>query len=403
MKVRKIITPNFYKKFRCTGPECLNHCCHGWIIYIDKKTHDNYINSRDEEIRSVAKNALALTRAGRKKYSIIKFNDEGTCPFFTADKLCRVHQKLGGDALSPTCAIYPRTERIWGDQLRRGLTMACSEVVRLVLFAEDSMQQHEEINLLASAAKSKLLYKDSLGQANQLIHLFAWNLIAAQSNDIEANLFALAQFVLYLQRINFDLSGRLAEAEAFYEELLASLHSGQLSVNNEEREQSALLKLRAIMAIYKDINTTTRNYSLRTDYISIAEYLEEEVSNKADLKNKFAHLNQQWQQLCATSCLKDPYVLRNYLLYQIYTSWFPGKDLSLIMRLFYRMVMDYFFLKISLAVKSLYKDIKQEDVLTLFADYYQYVGHSAQTADNLDKAINEINGGDDLSCLLLLG
>lgn len=108
MKIRKIITPNFYKKFRCVGPECLNHCCHGWVINIDKKNHNKYINSSDEEIRSIAKEALRLTRKGKKSYSMIKFNDEGTCPFFTADKLCRVHQKLGSDALSPTCAIYPR-------------------------------------------------------------------------------------------------------------------------------------------------------------------------------------------------------------------------------------------------------------------------------------------------------
>lgn len=404
MKIRKIITPNFYKKFRCVGPECLNHCCHGWVINIDKKTHNKYINSSGEEIRSIAKEALRLTRKGKKSYSMIKFNDEGTCPFFTADKLCRVHQKLGGDALSPTCAIYPRQEHIRGDQLRYNLTMSCSEVARLVLFDEDSMLQHQEVNLLASAANNKLVHEIAFGQTNQIIHLFAWNLLAAQSNDIEANLYALAQFILYLQRISFDLSHRLSEAESFYEELLTALHTDQLSVNNGESEQAALLKLRVIMAIYKDhINITLRNSGLRADYIYIANYLDEELSDITELKKKFSIINQQWQQLCATSCLKEPYVLRNYLLYQLYSNYFPGKDLSLIMRHFYRIVMDYFFLKVSLSVQSLHQEIKQDDVLHLFADYYQYVGHSASITDKLNKAINEINGGDDLSCLLLLG
>ena len=404
MKIRKIITPNFYKKFKCTGAACLNHCCYGWFIYIDKKTHNSYIYSSDNEIKSVAKSSLTPIRQGKNKYSIIKFNENGHCPFFTTDKLCRIHQKMGGDALSNTCATYPRQVDAWGDWLRHNMTMSCSEVVRLVLFDQDSMLQHEQTNLLASAAKNQLASQHTLGQKNQLIHLFAWNLIAAQSSSVEANLFALAQFILYLQRINFDLSARLPEVECFYEKLLAELHSGQLSAKSGDSEQAARLKLRAIMTIYKDnINNTVRNHSLRANYIFIAGYLEGEATDSAQLKNKFAAINQQWQQLCATSCLKEPYVMRNYLLYQLYTCWFPGKDLSLMMRIFYRMVLDYFYLKVSISVKSLYKDIKQDDVINLFADYYQYSRHSDAMADKLDKAINEINGGDDLSCLLLLG
>ncbi|GLR08314.1 lysine-N-methylase [Mixta theicola] len=405
MKIHKIITPNFYKKFKCAGSECLNDCCHGWNIYIDKKTHEKYINSPDEEIKTIAKSSLKLAKGGKNKYSIIHFDENGKCPFFTADKLCKIHQKMGGDSLSNTCAGYPRRTDSWGDQLRHNMTMSCSEVVRLVLFEQESMLQHEETNLIATAAKTTLASRHILGQKNQLIHLFAWNLIAAQSSSIEANLLALAQFILYLQRINFDLSGRLSEAEAFYEELIVALNRGQLVANSNTNEQSALLKLRAVMAIFKDnINTTVRNYSLRDNYILIADYLSgAETADIAAMQAKFTEINQQWQQLCTVSCLKEPYVMRNYLHYQLYSSWFPGKDLALIMRKFYRIVMDYFFLKFSLAVKSLQQEIKQDDVVELFADYYQYINHSSSMADKLDKAIDEINGGDDLSCLLLLG
>ncbi|WP_208615316.1 flagellin lysine-N-methylase [Pantoea alhagi] len=374
MKIHKIITPNFYKKFKCAGSDCLNDCCHGWSIYIDKKTHDKYINSPHQEIKNTAKESLRLTRKGKNKYSVIRFNENGKCPFFTADKLCKIHQKMGGEALSKTCAGYPRTESTWGDQLRRNMSMSCSEVARLVLFEQESMLQHEEINLIASSAKKNLSHNHRLGQKNQLIHLFAWNLVSAQSNGIEANLLALAQFIIYLQRINFDLSNRLPEAEAFCNELILALNSSQLTEHSVASEQAALLKLRAIMAIFKDdINATVRNLSLRDNYILIAEYLDKtDSSDIAAIQTKFARVNQQWQQLCTTSCLKEPWVMRNYFRYQIYTSYFPGNDLSLIMRQFYRMVMDYFFLKFSLSVKSLHQEINQQDVVELFADYYQY-------------------------------
>lgn len=403
MKIHKIITPNFYKKFKCVGADCLNHCCHGWIIYIDKKTHGKYINSSNKEIRDISRQHFVQAREGKNKHSIIRFNEKGICPFFTEDKLCKIHQVMGGNALSRTCARYPRQAEVWDDQVRHNMSMSCSEVARLVLFDPDSMLQHEETNLLASPAKNKQLHSRNSREKNQLIHLFAWNLVAAQSSSIEANLLALAQFILYLQRIDFDLAARLPEVEAFYESLLAALNSGELAANSGPSEQSALLKLRAVMAIFKDnINTAIRNGSLRDNYKFIAEFLHEKANDITELQQKFSGINQQWQQLCADSCLKEPYVIRNYLLYQLYSNWFPGNDLSLIMRKFYRIVMDYFFVKFSLAVKSLHQDITPDTVVELVADYYQYISHSASMADKLDSAIDEINFGDDLSCLLLL-
>lgn len=403
MKIHKVITPNFYKKFKCVGATCLNHCCQGWVIYIDKKTHGKYINAPDKEIRDISNKYFVKTREGKSKYSIIKFNEKGNCPFFTEEKLCKIHQVMGGNALSRTCARYPRQLKVWNDQARHNMSMSCSEVARLVLFDPDSMLQHEETNLLASPAKNKQVYGHDLGQKKQLIHLFAWNLIAAQGSSIEANLLALAQFILYLQRIDFDLAARLPETEAFYESLLVALNSGELDTHGGVSEQSALLKVRAVMAIFKDnINVTVRNDSLRDIYKFIADYLHKGANNITGLQQKFSDINQQWQQLCATSCLKEPYVMRNYLLYHLYTSWFPGDDFSLIMRKFYRIVMDYFFVKFSLAVKSLHQDITPDDVIELVADYYQYISHSASIEDKLDQAINEINNGDDLSCLLLL-
>ncbi|MBS6058361.1 MAG: hypothetical protein E6199_12755 [Mixta calida] len=66
-------------------------------------------------------------------------------------------------------------------------------------------------------------------------------------------------------------------------------------------------------------------------------------------------------------------------------------------------MMDYFFLKLSFSIKSLHQEIKQKDVMQLIADYHQYINHTLHMKDKLDQAINKINGGDDLSCLLLLG
>lgn len=405
MKIRKVITPNFYKKFRCTGAECLNDCCYGWNIFIDKRTYTKYINSSDSEIRDIARNKLKLTRQGKGKHSVIQFDENKRCPFFTEDKLCKIHQKMGGESLSTVCATYPRLKDAWGDQLRHNMTLSCPKVARLVLFDRDSMLQHEEINLIASSAKSFTSSGQTLAQKDKLIHLFACYLINAESNDIEANLLALAQFILYLQRINFDVAGQLSEIEAFYESLVVALREGQLTMDNSGKKEALQLKIRAIMAIFSgNIQGTVRNSALRDVGASIFSYLGvPENAEVINVNEKFTGINQQWRQLCATSCLAEPHVLRNYLHYQLYTSCFPGRDISQIMRIYYRIVMDYFFLKLSFSIKSLHQEIKQEDVMQLIADYHQYINHTLHMKDKLDQAINKINGGDDLSCLLLLG
>lgn len=404
MRIYKITTPSFYRKFRCAGAACLNSCCYGWNIHIDKKHHQRYINASDADIKELARKHLTLTRMGKNKYSIIDFNQNGACPFLTADKLCKIHQKMGEGALSSTCANYPRTGNIWGEQLRHNMTLSCSEVARLVLFDRESMLLHQQDNLVAMGRKINVAHA-SFDQKNQLIHLFAWNLIGAPADDVEANLLALAQFILFLQRIDFDLAGRLAEVEAFYESLLVALQRGELTSPHSDSEQATLLKLRALIAIFEEKRSySARTRALQQSYNVTLHYLNlTQSDNIADIQHKFTRINQQWRQLCTSSCLAEPYVLRNYLQYHLYKLYFPGHDLNLMMRNFYRIVMDYFCLKVLVTVESLHQELTENDIILLFADYHQRVHHSAPMADQLDRAINEINGGDDLSCLLLLG
>ena len=170
---------------------------------------------------------------------------------------------MGGESLSTVCATYPRLKDAWGDQLRHNMTLSCPEVARLVLFDRDSMLQHEEINLIASSAKSFTSSGQTLAQKDQLIHLFACYLINAESNDIEANLLALAQFILYLQRINFDVAGQLSEIEAFYESLVVALREGQLTMDNSGKRGASAEDTRHYGDFSGNIQGTVRNSALR--------------------------------------------------------------------------------------------------------------------------------------------
>lgn len=73
------------------------------------------------------------------------------------------------------------------------------------------------------------------------------------------------------------------------------------------------------------------------------------------------------------------------------------------MRQVYRLVLDYFYLKHLLCVKSLEEMPDEMAVLKTVASLAEKTLHSSTIDRRMDKAIDMINAGDDLSCLLLIG
>lgn len=405
MQIHKVIKPAFVERFKCVGAECLISCCQGWNIFIDKKTHHRYLNADNTQISSIAKAHLRPTRKGKNHYSVITFDTQGQCPFIDENKLCSVQRELGEQALSPTCAIYPRITRRYADETRHSMTLSCPEVARLVLFDADSMMQHESEQLLANAKTNLIGQRQPVSQVSQVIHLFAWNLIQAPTHNIEENLMALAHFILYLQRIEFNLHQRFDEAQAYYHLLLNDLQTGESLLTAQPSAQSLALKVRALAVLGSLVaNDASRDGYVTQGHRQVAEFLNvAELQDGAALGEKFATIDAQWLTLRQTSCLEAPHVLRNYLLYKIYHSHFPGTDVTTVMRQFYRMVLDYFYIKHLLSVKSLTEEVDQPLVLKTLASLAEKTLHSSTLDQRMNKAIDMINAGDDLSCLLLIG
>ncbi|MDA2940321.1 flagellin lysine-N-methylase [Enterobacter cloacae] len=406
MQIHKTIKPIFVCKFQCVGPECLMTCCgRNWSITIDKKTHQKYVLSSRADIASIAKENLVLLRKGKNNYSRVKLNEKGECPFVDENKLCMIHRDLGEEALSHTCSTYPRRSTRYQDETRHTLTLSCPEVVRRVLFDPDAMLLQEQDELVAGYKTNLIGQRQSASQTQQVIHLFAWNLIQSPSGNIEENLMALAQFILCLQHVNFDLHNRFAEVEDFYEALLNELQSGKSLLSSGHLAKSNAMKYLALSVMGTNVaKDSARDGFILEGHQLIASYLDvASISDAAELETKFDAINQQWHRLCENSCLSEPYVLRNYLLYKLYSSYFPGKNMATIMRQFYRIVLDFFYIKCILSVRSMQGEIDQQVVMKTIASLSEKTMHRSDMDARMDFAIDKINGGDDLSCLLLIG
>lgn len=380
-------------------------CCRGWTINIDKKTHQKYVLSSHAGIAAIAKENLILQRKGKSNYSRVRLNEKGDCPFIDENKLCMVHRDLGEEALSHTCSTYPRSSTRYQDETRHTMTLSCPEVVRRVLFDPDAMLLQEQDELVARYKTNLIGQRQSVSQTQQVIHLFAWNLIQSPSRNIEENLMALAQFILCLQHVNFDLHNKFSEVENFYGALLNELQSGKSLIDSGNLANSNAMKYLALSVMGTNVaKDSARDGFILEGHQQIAAYLNIAGSdNAAELEAKFDKINQQWHKLCEDSCLSEPYVLRNYLLYKLYSSYFPGKNTATVMRQFYRVVLDFFYVKFILSVKSMQGEIDQQVVMKTIASLSEKTMHNSTIDARMDFAIDKINGGDDLSCLLLIG
>lgn len=99
------------------------------------------------------------------------------------------------------------------------------------------------------------------------------------------------------------------------------------------------------------------------------------------------------------SCISPAHVMRNYLLYQMYHNNFAGAALSIIMRQYNRLVLNYFYVKHLLSVKSMQGDIDEQLVTATLASMSFSTLHSNDIDRRMDEAIDKINGGVDLFCL----
>lgn len=124
----KLVTPSYYKMFRCTAGACRDNCCRGgWLVGIDEQTEERYRKmpgALGEKLR-----AALFTQDGE---TFLKHADED-CPLLRADGLCEVVNEKGPEALGVVCDQFPRFSEYFGERKETGVGLACEEAARIVL------------------------------------------------------------------------------------------------------------------------------------------------------------------------------------------------------------------------------------------------------------------------------
>ena len=124
MQIRK---PCYFDRFTCLAGACPDSCCKEWDVLVDSRSAASYRSlpgDLGQRLRQV------LTEEEGQTYMVI---EDGRCPMWRRDGLCRIQAELGHDALCKTCREFPRLTHDYGVFTELGLELSCPEAARLIL------------------------------------------------------------------------------------------------------------------------------------------------------------------------------------------------------------------------------------------------------------------------------
>lgn len=128
MELRK---PDFYDTFRCIAGDCPDSCCKEWDVAVDSEKASLYRGlpgALGDRLRQFLKDEDGET------YLTL---ENGRCPMWRPDGLCRIQAELGEKALCATCREFPRLRHDYGSFMELGLELSCPEAARILLSRED--------------------------------------------------------------------------------------------------------------------------------------------------------------------------------------------------------------------------------------------------------------------------
>lgn len=119
-----------------SGPHARTPSCTGWIVHVDRESYERYGSLSDGPLQKLLTDHLVRIEpeiATENWFATIRMREDGFCPLLDQNRLCRVRQETGPDALVLTCRQYPRHEQTIDGLLEVPLMLSCPEAARVVL------------------------------------------------------------------------------------------------------------------------------------------------------------------------------------------------------------------------------------------------------------------------------
>lgn len=136
----ELISPNYYKNFKCINKECRHTCCIGWEIDVDEKALSKY-ESANGEYKAKLERSIAL-----KPTPHFILDEKERCPHLREDGLCDLIINLGEDYLCEICKNHPRFFNEYDTFCEAGLGICCESALKPIICTDEKFSVPEPQN-----------------------------------------------------------------------------------------------------------------------------------------------------------------------------------------------------------------------------------------------------------------
>lgn len=396
----KILKPFYYDDFKCVADKCIDSCCIGWTVAIDKTTFNKYRKIKGEFGKSL-NNSISRVRKNSNNlmYGKMKLNNY-KCYMLDEENLCKVHINLGEDFLCNTCKIYPRMIQKYGNIYERMLTMSCPEVARYLVVTKkkfDFVMEDENLSDLDKEYINDIKHNDKLYE-------LIWSgrslcMEVAQFNEIE-----IWKRIIFIKMICDKIQNRINEEN--YEEvdnLLNILRDEITNINliNSLDNIPSVPDLKANL-VHTIIQSTINNGVSNEKFINMINDYNEIIKEDSDSESIFRAIIESEEEF--NIFLKEyDNILENlliYLLYKHFMNTINSKDLN---KEINNVIISYVVIKVLLLSRWYKNDkkLKEEDWVEVFYLFSRVVEHNENYLGELYKSMKNI-GYDKLSYLTIM-
>lgn len=139
-----LVTPSFYKDFKCIAGDCPDSCCQGWEVDADQDSLD-YYSQLSGKIKNKIDSVLDFDEFGN---TVFRLADKKRCPFLNSKNLCDMHIAIGGEHTPYTCRMFPRFINDFGGTREMGISFSCPVAADMMFDLKEAMRFVNEVNEL---------------------------------------------------------------------------------------------------------------------------------------------------------------------------------------------------------------------------------------------------------------
>lgn len=383
--MKTILTPKYYKEFKCIGPDCEDSCCsNGFFIKVNKKDYDFliYKSKLKDKIKHVFQKTEYLGY-----YAKINM-ENGRCSMLTKEDLCSIYTADGPHRMPKTCRDYPRIENKRGGIIGRRLVLSCPEAVRKLFFDERAMEMTQTIEC-SNQKKNKYTRPLWFHDVRYLVH----DILHISDASIEEKLYTLGLTLSELAKHKKEKPEAMSSSiltcrdlitqgymrGMFSNQLPSSFHQAVLYVlinkSLDQLGQNIYVQRRANM-VRSRIAEIMKDPSVQSLSVTqLSELYEPYLSNKLALE-RYQHY-----------ATKRPFIWSNYILYLMWEADFPKTSwLVFLCMSIYLMA----YLRSSLILLAHEKELSDDDFVLVVQSFYMSM-QNMSFIKNLNEVCAQFN------------